>query len=41
MKSLAAAEDGLQRGANIFIATVVSDPSLKGRYIAVAGGKDR
>jgi hypothetical protein len=39
--TLAAAEDGLQKGANIFIGTVVSDPSLKDRYIAVAGGKDR
>ena len=39
--TLAAAEDGLRKGANIFIGTVVSDPSLKDRYIAVAGGKDR
>ena len=37
----AAVEDGLQKGANIFIGRVVSDPSLKDRYIAVAGGKDR
>jgi hypothetical protein len=39
--TLAAAEDGLQKGANIFFGTVVSDPSLKDRYLAVAGGKDR